>query len=166
MIQYKNLYNLVVFEMSRYCMGYWDKPHDAQEDFDELLRDVTKFFSDDNKLSTKFTAVMVFMKNTEQARIPWHAKVYNLLKMLTAVLFSEEYAAFDSAGELAMAFQKYNDNFNREVAKELKNQLEFDDHDIAAVKANNPEIINRIMAGLVSKEPMYLNEVASYLIKL
>ena len=166
MIQYEKLYDLVVFETVRYCQGYWQTTDSTQDDFEEFLQDVTKLFSDGTKLSSKFTAVMVFMRNTESAKIPWHARLSNILKTLTAILFSEKYETFNSAGELSMTYQAYQDEFDKAVARKLKEELDFDSSDIAALKSNSPEIVNKIMEGLVSKEPMYLNEVATYLIKI
>lgn len=166
MIQYDKLYDLVVFETARFCLGYWQTNESFQDDFEEFLSDVTKLFFDGTKLASKFTAVMVFMKNTEQTRIPGFARLSNLLKTLTAILFSEKYDSFNSSGELAMAYQAYNEEFNKNVALKLKEELNFDSEDIKALKANNPEVVNRIMESLVSKEPMYLNETASYLIKI
>ena len=166
MVQYEKLYDLVVFETARYCMGYWQVKDSFQDDFEEFLRDITKLFFDGTKLSSKFTAVMVFMKNTEPAKIPGHIRLSNILKTLTAILFSEKYDSFASSGELAMTYQVYQETFDKDVAQRLKKELDFDSDDIAALKSNNPEIVNRIMESLVSKEPMYLNEVATYLIKI
>ncbi|MCR4733927.1 MAG: hypothetical protein K5829_02845 [Treponema sp.] len=166
MIQYEKLYDLVVFETVRFCLGYWRTTESTQDDFEDFLGDVTKFFSVDSNLSSKFTAVMVFMQNTEQARIPWHARVSNILKTLSAVLFSEKYDTFSSAGELSMVYHSYQDELDKNVARKLKEELGFDSNDIAALKSNSPEIVNKIMESLVSKEPMYLNAVASYLIKI
>lgn len=166
MIQYEKLYDLVVFETVRYCQGYWQTSDSSQDDFEDFLQDVTKLFFDGPNLSSKFTAVMVFMRNTDNAKIPWHVRISNILKTLTAILFSEKYESFGSAGELSMIYHSYQDEFDKDVARRLKKELGFDSSDIAALKSNSPEIVNKIMESLVSKEPMYLNEVASYLIKI
>lgn len=163
MIQYEALYEMIIDESARYALGYWNDHACVREDFEELIDNVTKCFYYENKFSSKFSAILIFLQNIEKSKIPVYARVDNLLKVLISILFSEKYESFNSAGALSMDYYDFLDEINFRVGERLKTQTDLTDEELKSIEENDPAILEKLRSKHNDCSPFFFNETLNYL---
>lgn len=164
MIQFETLYDMVIDESSRYALGYWNDHPCVKDDFEELVTNITKcFYDNEKKFSSKFTAILIFLKNTESSKMPVFARVDKLLKLLVSVLFTEKYDSFTSAGALSMDYYDFLDEINFRIGEKIKQETELTDEELNAINEKDPTILDKLRTKHKDPSPFFFKETLNYL---
>jgi len=166
MIQYDTLYNMLISETTRFILGSWEDKTHNEEDLQELIRDISKcFYDEEGNYSSISSAIRLTMKSLEKIKNPITDQILVIRNIIISILFSQKYKSFKTPGDLYIAFEQFKKDVDTSAALRLKEQVGLTDSDVLSIKENgvNSIAVKKLESCLESKEPMYLSECIKYI---
>lgn len=166
MIQYDTLYSMLISETTRFILGSWEDKAHNEEDMQELIRDISKcFYDEEGNYSSISSAIRVTMKSLEKINNPLTDQILVIRNIIISILFSQKYNSFKTPGDLYIAFEQFKKDVDTEAARNLKKFVNFSDTDVQSIKEKGMDspAVKKLEPYLVSKEPMYLSECIKYI---